>query len=206
MFTDSQDSGRATATRPIAVAPTANVGNEILHRATNHYIPESLKGTIPTLISTTIVTFDPCGDPEFVVEGINQFDGMQLIACKTPITPELELKVELISLLNHIHHIMRALDLKKQEIRGDMNARSTKKVKMRHERLCADVPLVEKLYEEHDRGPKISNKSKFLDPHGDIDAILRLTKRHIDAILDKRIVEKDRGASVPNILPYLGVA
>ncbi|KAL3643315.1 hypothetical protein CASFOL_014130 [Castilleja foliolosa] len=78
---------------------------------------------------------------------------------------------------------------------------SEKKVDMPPERYSEYVPMFYGVYEEHDRGPQSSNKSKFLEPHNGLNSILRLTKRHTDAILDKRIVKEEWGASLSNTLP-----
>ncbi|KAL3647125.1 hypothetical protein CASFOL_008093 [Castilleja foliolosa] len=134
----------------------------------------------------------------------------QLVECEKPIAPEPELKVDLTPLPEPSQCFLTSVDeikfifakLVDEEVRDNVRIRSSeKKVDMLHERYREYVPQFYRIYEERDRGPTSSSNPKFLKPHKGLNSILRLTKRHIDAILDKRIVKEEWGASLSNTLP-----
>ncbi|KAL3643366.1 hypothetical protein CASFOL_014181 [Castilleja foliolosa] len=149
-------------------------------------------------------------DPEPIEEEALDMEISQLVECEKLIAPELELKVELTPLPESSQYILLPTDdievvltKRTNEVIWD-NERiqsSEKKVDMPHERYREYVPQFYRIYEEHDRGPTSSCNPKFLKPHKSLNSILRLTKRHIDAILDKRIVKEEWGASLSNTLP-----
>ncbi|KAL3644401.1 hypothetical protein CASFOL_012333 [Castilleja foliolosa] len=190
-----------------------------LHRAEKRYVPGSLKGTIPSKNvekgkENAENTRGPVGmkedDPDPIEEEALNMEISQLVECEKPIAPEPELKVDLTPLPEPSQCFLTSVDeikfifakLVDEEVRDNVRIRSSeKKVDMLHERYREYVPQFYRIYEEHDRGPTSSSNPKFLKPHKGLNSILRLTKRHIDAILDKRIVKEEWGASLSNTLP-----
>ncbi|KAL3654710.1 hypothetical protein CASFOL_001445 [Castilleja foliolosa] len=190
-----------------------------LHRAENRYVPGSLKGTIPnkdvkkgkeSAENTRGPVVMKEDDPDPIEEEALDMEISQLVECEKPIAPEPELKVDLTPLPEPSQCSLTSVDeikfifakLADEEVRDNVRIRSSeKKVDMLHERYREYMPQFYRIYEEHDRGPTNSSNSKFLEPHSGLNKILRLTKRHVDAILDKRIIKEDWGASLSSTLP-----
>ncbi|KAL3623120.1 hypothetical protein CASFOL_031936 [Castilleja foliolosa] len=189
------------------------------HRAEKRYVPGSLKGTIPnkdvekgkeSAENTRGSVVMKEEDPDPIEEEALDMEISPLVECEKLIAHDLKLKVELTPLPESSQYVLLSTDdikdvltKRTDEVIWD-NERiqsSEKKVDMPPERCSEYVPMVYGVYEEHDRGPQISYTSKFLEPHSGLNKILRLTKRHVDAILDKRIIEEDWGASLSNTLP-----
>ncbi|KAL3643314.1 hypothetical protein CASFOL_014129 [Castilleja foliolosa] len=190
-----------------------------LHRAEKRYVPGSLKGTIPnkdvekgkeSAENTRGPVVMKEDDPDPIEEEALDMEISQLVECEKPIAHDLKLKVELTPLPESSQYVLPSTDDTEavlikhtDEVIWDIESiqSSEKKVDMPPERYSEYVPMFYGVYEKHDRGPQSSNKSKFLEPHNGLNSILRLTKRHTDAILDKRIVKEEWGASLSNTLP-----
>ncbi|KAL3618482.1 hypothetical protein CASFOL_037564 [Castilleja foliolosa] len=190
-----------------------------LHRAEKRYVPGSLKGTIPrkdvekgkeSAENTRGPVVMKEDDPDPIEEEALDMETSQLVECEKPIAPEPELKVDLTPLPESSQCSLTSVDeikfifakLVDEEVQDNVRIRSSeKKVDMLHERYREYMPQFYRIYEEHDRGPTCSSNPKFLKPHKGLNSLLRLTKRHIDAILAKRIVKEEWGASLSNTLP-----